>query len=89
MSFANSGKFSAFALPQATLRSPAVTKIKPVRAKSPHYPYLKKYISLHNKIRITNHPFVSKLAESQNFHNRMSFDIRTNIIPKNWLKART
>jgi hypothetical protein len=30
MSFAHSGKFSAFALPQATaIASPAVTKIKP------------------------------------------------------------
>jgi hypothetical protein len=29
------------------------------------------------------------LAVSQYFHNRMSMDIRTNIIPNNWLKART
>ncbi|MDR0560803.1 MAG: hypothetical protein LBG92_11595, partial [Prevotellaceae bacterium] len=32
-SFAQSGKFGACALPQATLRSPAVMKIKPIRAK--------------------------------------------------------
>ncbi|MDR0505489.1 MAG: hypothetical protein LBH32_01550 [Dysgonamonadaceae bacterium] len=35
-SFAHSGKFGAFALPQVTtIASPAVTKIKPIRDKSP------------------------------------------------------
>ncbi|MDR0560978.1 MAG: hypothetical protein LBG92_12505 [Prevotellaceae bacterium] len=49
MSFAHSGKFSVFALPQATaIASPAVTKIKPIRAKSPHYLYPKKSVSLRN-----------------------------------------